>query len=61
MRWTAIRLCESLDQGRYFRIRNVVIGSDWSSDVGSSDLHLCTLDLQISCATIHEETMRSIA
>ena len=27
----------------------------------SKGLHLCTLDLQISCATIHEETMRSIA
>ena len=27
----------------------------------SRGLHLCTLDLQISCATVHEETMRSIA
>ena len=27
----------------------------------SRDLHLCTLDLQISWATVHEETMRSIA
>ena len=26
---TAIRLCESLDQGRYFRIRSIVISSDW--------------------------------
>ena len=25
MRETAMRLCESLDQGRYFRVRNVVI------------------------------------
>ena len=24
-------------------------------------LHLCTLDLQISYATVHEETMRGIA
>ena len=27
----------------------------------SRDLHLCTLDLQISCAIVHEENMRSIA
>ena len=27
----------------------------------SRGLHLCTLDLQISCATVHEENMRSIA
>ena len=27
----------------------------------SRGLHLCTLDLQISCAIVHEETMRSIA
>ena len=27
----------------------------------SRDLHLYTLDLQISCATVHEEGMRSIA
>ena len=27
----------------------------------SRDLHLCTLDLQISCAIVHEETMGSIA
>ena len=37
---------------------------DQSSALGlyilSRGLHLCTLDLQISCATIHEETVRSI-
>ena len=27
----------------------------------SRGLHLCTLDLQIYCATVYEETMRSIA
>ena len=27
----------------------------------SRGLHLCTLDLQISCVTVHEESMRSIA
>ena len=27
----------------------------------SRGLHLCTIDLQISCAKVHEETMRSIA
>ena len=37
MRQTAIRLCESLDQGHYFRIRSVVISSDqYHSEVGSS-------------------------
>ena len=37
MRWTAIKLCESLDQGQYFRIRNVVISSDcYRSEVGGS-------------------------
>ena len=37
MRRTAIRLCESLDQGRHFRIRSVVISSDqYHSEVGSS-------------------------
>ena len=41
---------------------------DWgnqSSTLGlyilSRGLHLCTLDLQISCVTVHEESMRSIA
>ena len=37
MRRTAMRLCESLDQGRCFRVRSVVIGSDqYHSEVGSS-------------------------
>ena len=27
----------------------------------SRGLHLCILDLQISCVIVHEETMRSIA
>ena len=37
MRRIAIRLCERLDQGQYFRIRSVVIGSDcYHSEVGSS-------------------------
>ena len=41
------------------------IGGNQSSVLGlyilSRGLHLCTLDLQISYATVHEETMRSIA
>ena len=40
-------------------------GGNQSSVLGlyilSRGLHLCTLDLQISCAIVHEETMRSIA
>ena len=40
-------------------------GGNQSSALGlyilSRGLHLCTLDLQISCVIIHEETMRSIA
>ena len=40
-------------------------GEDQSSALGlyilSRGLHLCTLDLQISCAIVHEGTMRSIA
>ena len=40
-------------------------GENQSSALGlyilSRGLHLCTLDLQISCTTIHEKTMRSIA
>ena len=40
-------------------------GKNQSSVLGvyilSRGLHLCTLDLQISCAIVHEEAMRSIA
>ena len=40
-------------------------GENQSSALGvyilSRGLYLCTLDLQMSCATVHEETMRSIA
>ena len=40
-------------------------GENQSSALGlyilSRGLHLYTLDLQISCAIVHEETMRSIA
>ena len=49
----------------FYATRNNKTGGNQSSALGvymlSRGLHLCILALQISCAIVHEETVRSIA